>query len=124
MLFFKFLGQFTLRRIIFQEGVGNFEIEHKTCYFLAMGGKYPFNIIKSLKHKLHETILNGQDFIRVSRRKLTLAWRVHIAALDLMLRIWNGAKCLSNSKFAYISQMFIQIKHLANTYKISLSKIL
>ena len=34
MLFF--LGQFTIRCIYhFQEGVDNFEIEHKTCYFLG-----------------------------------------------------------------------------------------
>ena len=28
---FEFFGQFTLRYIIFQKGVDNFEIEHKTC---------------------------------------------------------------------------------------------
>ena len=36
---FEFLGQLTKRWIIFQKGVDNFEIEHKTCSFL--GVQYP-----------------------------------------------------------------------------------
>ena len=37
-IIFEFLGQCTKDAyIIFQKGVDNFEIEHKTCYFFSFG---------------------------------------------------------------------------------------
>ena len=35
--FSDFLGQFTIKCIIFQKGVDNFAIEHKTCCFFVRG---------------------------------------------------------------------------------------